>query len=573
MKFKKHYPFSARATQYARDVVDGKIIAGRLTVLACARHLADLKRAEADPAFPYEYDPAKGDRICAFASNLVHVKGKWAASEDPRIKLEDWQCFMLAVPFGWVNKSDGLRRFCEVYAEVARKNGKSIIAAIVGLYMMLCDGEPGAEVYAGATSEKQAMEVFRPAWLMTKKTPSFAPHFGVDFSGTVKNPGPLYRIKDVSRFEAVVHNPGDGASPHCGIVDEYHEHRTPDLYDTFATGMGARSQPLLFVITTAGKDTSGPCYAKRTLAKSVLEGSVENDTLFAIIYTLDDDDDWTDFEVWKKANPNIGVSVHVSYLQKRLAVARQSPETANVILCKHLNRWTNAGSAWLDMVKYAAAADTSLDVQEFMGVDAFAAMDLANKIDLAALVIFVRASWGWAMFAKHYLPEETVNKDCNAHYRQWRDQGWLTVTDGARTDFGRIEDDLREFADVLAIQELAFDPREASYFVQQIGEWASFECVEVPQSPAHISEPMKELEAALYNGEIRHNGDPLLAWQFGNVIRKKAKGGGEQKAYYPTKETGASKIDAAVAAIMAMSRAKAAVDCGQSIYETQEGLL
>jgi phage terminase large subunit-like protein len=314
------------AKRYADAVVSGEIDACRFVKSACARHLSDLER-QRDAAFPYRFDPVAGEKVCKFAELLPHIKGEWAGK---LIKLEPWQSFILSTLFGWVRKTDGKRRFRELYAEIPRKNGKSVFGAVIGLYMFTADGEAGAEVYSGATTEKQAWEVFRPAKLMATRADGFAGHFGVQV-----NASNMAIVDQAAKFEPIIGNPGDGASPHCAIIDEYHEHRTPDQYDTMITGMGARLQPLTVIITTAGTNLSGPCYDKRATVVKLLDGVIENEELFAIIYTLDDDDDWTDFTLWRKANPNYGVSVYEDYLRARHREAIQQASRQNIIQCKH----------------------------------------------------------------------------------------------------------------------------------------------------------------------------------------------------------------------------------------------
>lgn len=217
---------------------------------------------------------------------LPHTKGKWAR-ERRLLKLEPWQLFIFCSVFGWVSKKSGLRRFREVYCEIPRKNGKSVIVAGIALHMLCGDGEFGAEVYCGATTEKQAWEVFRPARLMMLKTPELVEYAGVEIHARS-----LAMPEDGSRLEPIIGDPGDGSSPSCSLVDEYHEHESDALYETMLTGMGAREQPLIFTITTAGSNIAGPCYEKRKQICAMLENSVANDELFGLIYTLDEQDDW-----------------------------------------------------------------------------------------------------------------------------------------------------------------------------------------------------------------------------------------------------------------------------------------
>lgn len=293
---RKSYPNVNAANQYARDVVRGKIVACQFVIQACQRHLDDLM-AEKSKSFRYRFDKDLAERAAKFIQLLPHTKGEWAFKRMP-ITLEPWQLFVICCAFGWVNKGIRLRRFREVYTEIPRKNGKSAISAGVALYCFACDNEFGAEVYSGATTEKQAWEVFRPARLMCKRTPMLTEAFGIEVNASNMN-----RPEDGARFEPLIGNPGDGSSPHCAVVDEYHEHATDALYTTMLTGMGARRQPLMWAITTAGYNIEGPCYDKRREVIEMLNGSVPNDELFGIIYTVDEGDDWADPQVLEKANP------------------------------------------------------------------------------------------------------------------------------------------------------------------------------------------------------------------------------------------------------------------------------
>jgi len=547
--------FATIATDYAKKVVSGRVKACAHVKNACRRHLDDLKASQ-KKTFPFRWDVNAANRICAFASMMVHVKGReWAGK---RIMLQPWQCFLLAVPFGWLRKSDGLRRFREIYDEIPRKNGKSVIGAIVGLYMFCADNEPGAEVYAGATSEKQAWEVFGPARQMCLKNPAFAKHFGIGIGAKA-----LWILDNASKFEPLIGKPGDGASPHCAIVDEYHEHPTPELYDTMLTGMGARSQPMLVVITTAGIDSSHPCYAKRDEAIKVLNGALKNDTLFSVIYSVDDEDDWTKPEAWKKANPNAGVSIYQDFLEARRSEAMTLASRQNILKCKHLNIWSNTGTAWINMVKWNACQQ-DIALKDFQGEKCWIGVDLASKVDLTAMMLMFRRGDEYYLFGKYYLPEDTINLPENSHYQRWVAEGFLTETPGARTDYRYLMDDLLAFSQEFSIQELAYDPHEAEMLMQEVREQVSFPCVEINQGPANISEPMKEFEALYLAGQLHHDGDPMLTWQASNVVLRSTK----TKSYYPGKEKPENKIDGIVAAIMALSRAKLHEDA-ESVYENR----
>lgn len=464
------------------------------------------------------------------------------------------------------------------------KTHNSIIAAISGLYGLVADNEKGSECYSGANTEKQALEVFRPAWQMVKNNPQLASHFNIALSGTPKNPTSIYRISDMSRFELVVGTPGDGASPHYAIVDEFHEASNSSQFDTFSTGMGAREQPLLLVVTTAGTDTSTPCYELYLRAIKVLEGTIEDDSFFALMYGIDQEDKWDNFDSWKKANPNYLISIEEDYLKRKFKETLTDVSKQNINLTKHLNVWTNAGTAWMNMTKWAMCSNPSMQLSDFSGVPCYAGLDLASKIDICALVLLFEIDQEkmknydkimqiynnldkkvpfFAVFCKYYLPEETVKLAGNDHYVKWVKEGYITETPGARTDFLYIEDDLKAINQTNPIIELAYDPREATYLINNVSTWLGSQfvdgkevsrCIEITQGAALMSEPMKELEAMVYAQSIWHNGDPVLTWMMGNVVRKQGRNSGTVKYYYPTKEKNEFKIDAPVATIMAVSR-------------------
>jgi phage terminase large subunit-like protein len=524
------------ARKYAEDIIKGRIPACELVQLSCRRHLNDLK-SQSKRTFPYRFNPKKVEKVCKFISQLRHIKGKWAGTE---IKLEPWQIFFLANVFGWERKSDGLRRFREAYLEVPRKNAKSTIAAGIGLYMLTADGEPGSEVYAGATTEKQAWEVFTPARLMSKRDAEFLEHF--ELTVAAKS---IFSEATASKFEPIVGDPGDGASPHCSITDEYHEHATDNQYDTMATGMGAREQPLRLITTTAGVDISGPCYLKRDEVIKVLKGVIEDPEIFGLIYTLDDEDDWTDIKNWKKANPNYGISVNENYIQGRHRTARNNPAKRNIIRCKHLNQWMNAAVLWMDILKWKRCADTTISIDDFVGKKCVMSLDMATKIDLVAKAYIFEEPGKRYLFLKYYAPEEAVIN--NPKYQQWVAQGWIKQTIGDVIDFNEIMDDLRDDSKRFDVQHIAYDPWQCTHLAtEMMAEGAPM--MEYRNTVGTMSEPMKQLQAEAYARKLVYNGDPVLDWMMSNVTAQVDR----KENIFPRKEIDANKIDGVVAAIMAM---------------------
>lgn len=542
--------------RYARDVVSGKIAANKWVRLACKRHLEDLKR-QRSREFDYRFDPAAAERVCRFVELMPHTKGEWALRGETLI-MSPWQVFLTICIFGWKNKVDGFRRFRRVLLLVPRKNGKSAWAAAIGLYMLTADGEAGAEVYSGATTEKQAWEVFRPARTMAMKTPQFREHYGVQV-----NAKSVFVLTNESRFEPVIGKPGDGASPTLAIVDEYHEHDTDDLVTTMETGMGARNQPLTLVITTAGSDISSPCYAMVIEGRRMLEGIVEDHQLLAVMYGIDPTDDWTDAASLEKANPNIGVSVSREFLLAQQRRAINNARHVSRFKTKHLDEWVNAKTAYFNVQRWQESEVEGLSLEDFKGQPCRLGMDLASKVDIAALELtfklsecdcpraaaLIEAGFEYARFGKYYLPEKTVEAGENEHYQAWQRAGLIIQTDGEAIDYIVIRDDIFGIRDAFQLEEIAFDPDQARMMVSELRA-EGITCTEVTATMKNFSEPMKEMEAMTRKRAIAHDGDEIFTWMLSNVVTKE----NHRDQVYPRKEVPENKIDGVVAHIMVLGR-------------------
>lgn len=554
MAAKQAYPHVAQATQWARQVVRGKVPACRYVVLACQRHIDDLERSRGGD-FPYRFAPAEAEKKIALVELLPHTKGEWAFKRQ-LVTLEPWQKFGLAVTFGWVRKGSGLRRFRESYWEVPRKNGKSVVAAGVGIAMFVADGEFGAEVYSGATTEKQAWEVFRPARLMVKRSPMLIEHMGIEVNASNMN-----RPADGSRFEPIIGSPGDGASPSCAIVDEYHEHPSAVLYETMITGMGARRHPLMFIITTAGADIEGPCYDKRRQVVEMLDGTTPDDELFGWIWTIDEGDAWTDPAVLAKANPNIGISVYREYLESQQQRAIKNARFANTFKTKHLNVWVTAKTAFFNLESWRACEDRSLTLEQFEGQDCVLGFDLARKLDMNSMArLFWRDIDGrrhyYSVAPKFWVPEDTVfngdNQRMAERFQSWVNAGLLMPTDGAEVDYREIHAEAVEANRIARVTASPLDPHGATNLAHHLDD-DGLSPITITQNYTNMSDPMKELEAAIMSGRMHHDGNPIMTWCIGNVIGKYLPGNDD--VVRPIKQGNDNKIDGAVALIMAVGRA------------------
>jgi len=565
--------FGDRATKYARDVVKGKIPACKWTILACKRHLADLKRQNvADFTYVFnplmhnqqgaEYRPA--ERICIFMELLPHVKGKWAR-EGRTITLEDWQIFYLASQFGWIHAGTALRRFRTSYLEIARKNAKTTIAAGIGLYMEILDDEAGAEIVSAATSADQAKISWGIAKSMVQKSAGMQKRFGVK---ALANAIVVESTACSFKYLSSDHKTLDGLNIHGGIMDEIHAMRTREVWDVCETATGSREQPMMIGITTAGSNRSGICYEQRDYVLKILNGVTKDETYFGIIYTIDDDDDWTSPEVWAKANPNLGISVSMDDLQRKCDKAVTMPAAQNNFKTKHLDVWVNADVAWMNMQAWDACADPTLAIDQFLGEECWTALDLSSKLDIAANIrLFRRIIDGvvhYYMFGRFYLPEETIYSTPNDQYQGWVKSGRLIETPGNVIDYQYIEDDVLADVSDFQVVECPYDPFQATQLSTRLMA-EGVPMVEMRPTVLNFSEPMKELESLVIQGRFHHDGDPCMAWQISNVVAHTD----VKDNIYPRKERNENKIDGPVALIMALGRAITGEIQGESIYETR----
>lgn len=530
-----------------RGVLTGKIPACKWVKLACQRQVDDLKRFASSGLFIF--DEEKGNEICRFIELLTHTKGPLAGE---RIKLEPWQIFNLSTVFGWRRRSDGGRRFRRAYFEMPRGNAKSTLSSGVGLYCLVADHELGAEVYSFATTRDQAKIVFGDAKQMAKQNEPLRQRFGLEVLANA-----LYVPSTNSTFQAKSAEGStlDGLNTHLAVIDELHAHKTRDVYDVVETSLGKRTNSLLWVITTAGFDTSGICYEVRSMVTRVLEKEVVDETQYGIIYGLDEGDDWTTEEALVKANPNWGISVMPDVVLSLQKKAIALPSAANNFKTKHLDVWCSAGSSWMDMQAWNACAHPELNLDDFEGKKCIIGLDLGSKSDLTAKVLIFpeedeEGKTIYTVFCQCYLPRRAVENSTNSQYAGWADSGYLTVTEGAMTDFGVVEEELRQDLSRFDVDAIVYDPWQATQMATSLSD-DDAPMVECRNTVQNMSDPMKSLEALVLDGRLRHDGNPVLTWMMGNVVaRVDAKDN-----IFPRKERYEEKIDGVVALIMGLGNA------------------
>lgn len=542
--------------QYGRDVLAGKITVCKWTRLAVERHYRDLETAH-ERGFVFSEEHAR--HALRFFDFLKHSKGKWA--RQPFV-LSDWQAFWTALMFGWL-RFDGTRRFRKAYFRVARKNGKTTWIAGIGLYLFVGDGEAGAEVFTAATKLSQAKLIHVESEMMVRQSKDLSKHITIQrnnlfIDGTSCKYVPLGADAKTE----------DGLNPHGALIDELHAHPSRELYDVIDSATGAREQPLMLMITTAGfGGLETICRVEDEYVKGILEETIEDDKYFGVIYQLDEaeklgdefedaeekSDDWQDEQHWIKANPNLGVSVNIEKLREAATKAKQDPSALDNFLTKHLDMWVKGARKWMPLKQWKKCA-AKYTFDDLKNADAvFAGLDLASVSDLCSLVIVANMPNGKKrIWGKHYLPEDkalsTENKNA-ALYKRWADQGWLTLTEGNVTDYDYIERDIHSMMSCLSIQEIAFDKYNATQIVNNL-QAEDVPMVEFRQGFLSMSPAMKQLEIDILTGKLQHPNDPVINWAMSNVVLSRDAAGNQK----PDKEKSIGKIDPVVALIMATGR-------------------
>lgn len=419
----------------------------------------------------------------------------------------------------------------------------SSLSSGVALYCLLADREPGAEVYSFATTRDQAKIVFGDAKVMAEHNAPLRSQFGLQVLANA-----LYVPTTNSTFQAKSAEGStlDGLNTHLAVIDELHAHKTRAVYDVVETSLGKRRSSLLWCITTAGFDTSGICYEVRTMSTKVLEGTVSDETQFAIIYTIDEGDDWTTLDALEKANPNWGVSVRPEMITSLLKKAKALPSAINNFLTKHLNVWCSASSAWMDMPAWDAN-EVDAERSFYEGMPCYIGLDIGAKNDVTAKVLLFPYGNGYMTFADFYLPEATVERSTNSQYRGWVEEGWITQSGGAMTDLSRIEEDIREDLSRYDVKGIAFDPWNALQLATSLSADGA-PMIEYRNTVQNFSDPMKSLEALTQDKRISHDGNPVLRWMMSNVVAKLD----AKDNIFPRKERYENKIDGVVALIMAL---------------------
>jgi phage terminase large subunit-like protein len=556
------------AEQYVDDVLSGKQIACRWVRLACERHRRDMETAEVRGLY---FDETAAKTAIAFFSLLKHSKGEWAGRP---VILEPWQQFVVWSIFGWKRIEDDTRRFRTAILEVARKNGKTTMAAGIGLYLLIADGEPGAEVYSAATKRDQARLSHGEATRMAKASPQVRREVRV-YKDNIHIPDTASKFEPLSADYDTL----DGLNVHGALVDEIHAHKTRDVWDLLETATGARRQPLMFGISTSGHDRQSLFFDQHEYTIKVLEGVIVDDSWFGIIYTIDkrhdsdpesvQDDDWEDETNWIKANPNLGVCKKWDDMRRKARRAKEMPAALNAFLRLELDVWTQAETKWINLDHWRACGQ-AVDELGMRGRICYGGLDLSSTTDVTAwILVFPPQAEDdlYRVLCRFFIPEESMRERVRRDrvpYDAWVRQGFIAATPGNVVDYDFVLHQIAEDLEAFDVHQGAFDRWGAAHIQSQLMEMGGEDfLVQFGQGFASMSAPMKELEKLILGHQLAHGNHPVLTWMADNLVAREDPAGNIK----PDKEKSREKIDGMVALIMALDRATRHEPPKRSVYE------
>jgi len=543
---------------YARNVLAGRIVAGPHVRAACSRHVDDLAHA-AERGFVF--DPQRARLALDFFPEVLCLNS--GEFEGLPFELAAWETFIVGSIFGWVDPA-GRRRYRVAYVETGKGSGKSPLAAGIGLYMLVADGEARAEVYAAASKKDQAMILFRDAVAMVNMSPSL--HRRVHQTGGAQ----VWNLSfGASFFRPIASDEGQsGPRPHCGLIDEVHEHRDDNVIEMMRAGFKHRRSPLLFLITNAGVDRESVCWRYHDKATKVAARQLEDDRFFSYVCAVDaDEDPLYDERCWPKTNPNLGVSIQPDYLRDQVREARQMPSKESTVRRLHFCQWVDAVSPWISGEAWRACeveVPVPIEVQ-FMKRAVTLAIDLSLTTDLTALaLVFDNDDGEMEAAVEFWTPADTMRargERDGVDYALWASQGWLHAVPGKTLDYEPIALRILELSEVFEIRRLVFDRYRMPYLRTELeAQHVDIELVEHPQSyvkPARsvlwMPQSINELEAAILHGTLHIRRNPILTWAAASAVVEVDPH--QSRIFSKRKSTG--RIDGVVALAMAVGAARA----------------
>ena len=527
-----------KGIQYAKDVVSGKILACQWVKLACKRFLDDINSQD------YYFDEKKYNTLTTFTGVMKHYSS--GAAGKPFI-LEPWEDFIICNIFCLYRVDTRRRKYKTAHISVSRKNGKTTLAAALGLFSLIADGEPASSVIMAANSREQAHIDFDAASAFARQLDPRKKSLKVLRNEIVfqKNNASLKVISaDAST--------GDGLNPQLVILDELHEAPDSKLFDVLRSGQGFREQPLMLSITTAGFRIGGFCNQYEDYCKEILMGQKVDDTLFALLYTLDDGDDWTDESNFIKSNPNLGVTVKRDWLSEQVNQAKNSPTLEVGVKTKNLNVWCSSSTTWIPE-QYIRKSLMDVDLTEFKNKNnylVYLGFDLAAISDLTAVsIMFVDPDTEEYFFKTwYYLPKSALDGKYNSElYKMWSSKGFLTLTDSETTDYNYIQNQIVYLYETFDVQGVFFDSWNAQMLVNNLTN-LGLPMTAYSQSIGNFNKPTKEMERLVLSDKVRFDNNPITRFCFDNVELKVDLNGNSK----PVGDHNAKKIDGVISMLNAL---------------------
>jgi phage terminase large subunit-like protein len=562
-----------RFHQYAQDIKTGVILSCGWIKKAVERFLTDLKKQK-DSIFPFYFDEEEAKMaVDFFPIFLRHCQGDLAGKP---LFLEPWEQFIIANIYGWKRKKDNLRRFRKVYISVARKNGKSAIAVGIGNKGLLMDGEGGPRIVCAATKRAQARIVWDIAALTLEQNPELMEKFGINIQKSV-NATKISIIGTAADFIPLGQDSKteDGHNVHVGIIDEYHEHPDDKMVGVIRTAMGSRSQPLLFIITTAGFNIQSPAYSEETYLKNILNGLIQDESYFGMIYTLDEEDDWKDPKNWIKSNPNLYVGKKPEQIEALVKEAEHKPGTKLQVLTKELNVWTQELSTWLAWNTWKKNNQTGFSEKELEGRECWAALDCSISRDHTVVTyVFppINETEKWKYIHRVWVPAEDLEEKAiqdNADYKNWEQEGWITYS-GPTINRGEVEQQIREDMEVFNIRELAYDRYGDGQPIALNLEEDGLPVVMFPQSAKEFTAPTNEFERLVLDRKMDHGNNPVMDY-YALCAHLYTGPNDTRKPVKRKHGDDTTRIDGVITSIMSTWRAIISrVITTESVYEEQE---
>ncbi|MBA7943199.1 MULTISPECIES: terminase large subunit [Citrobacter] len=545
------------ATQYALDVTTGKILAGPDIRNACARHLRDLENG---PARGLTWDIESAQRGIDFFAKVLKLNG--GEHEGKPFILLPWQCFIVGSIFGW-KASDGYRRFRMVYVESGKGSGKSPLAGGVGLYCLVADKEPRAEVYAAATKKDQAMILFRDAVAMVDQSPALSQR--IHKSGGTGKEWNLAFVQTGSFFRPISSDDGQsGPRPHCALIDEVHEHKSNQVVEMMRAGTKGRRQALMFLITNSGHDKTSVCFEYHEYGRKVASGDLEDDSFFSFICSLDEGDDpFKDESCWGKANPSLGHTFTEKYLREQVTQARGMPSKESIVRRLNFCQWVESADPWVDSETWMKC-EQDFDPEELVGEECYGGLDLSGSRDLTSLALYFPKFK--KLLVEFWTPKDTLldrAKTDHVPYDAWLRNGFIHAPPGKAVNYGFVADRLGELTQKHNIRCIACDQYRIKYLeVELANQSVDVELVphgqgfyKAQESGLWMPRSIELFEEHLNSGELIIRTNPCLRWNAASAVLEADQK--DNRIFAKKKSTG--RIDGVVASAMAIGAAEDAV--------------